>query len=85
MRNLYPVAHLDFGSICPLVHQVLQLHVVVYGIVMKFLFRNLVIRVFESEIEPIKGVQEFYSLHKKPVVDDTRYNVMSQHVLQLYN
>ncbi len=81
MRDLYPVAHLDFGSVCPLVHQGFQFQVVVHRIIMKFFFWYLVICVLKSEVEPVKCVQKFDRLNEKSVIDDTRYNIVGQYIL----
>ena len=83
MSDLNTIAHLDLGTIGPLVHLRFQLKVAIDGLVMEFFLLNLVASVLEGEVDPVEGVQQFHCLDEQCVVDCAVDDVLSEDALEL--
>ena len=86
MGDLLMVSHLNFGSVGPVFNDWAQIDVVVYSIIVELFLLNLIDRVSEHSIYPVKNVKHSNAHNNKFVVwYATSHNVHSEQTLQLHN
>ena len=86
MSDLLMVSHLNFGSVGPVFNDWAQIDVVVYSIIVELFLFNLIDRVSEHSIYPVKNVKHSNAYNNEFVVwYATSHNVHSEQTLQLHN
>ena len=85
MSNLYSISDLHFRSVSPLVHESAQIQVTVHCIVRELFLVDVVLGVFEGEVNPVQSIKHLHILLEKLGVDVTLDNIMSHDVLQLHD
>ena len=86
VSDLLMVSHLNFGSVGPVFNDWAQIDVVVYSIIVELFLLNLIDRVSEHSIYPVKNVKHSNAHNNKFVVwYATSHNVHSEQTLQLHN
>ena len=57
MREWQVLCHGCDCAVCPLQHEIAQVEVVVDGIIVELFLLNLILLVFESDVQPLQNVQ----------------------------